>query len=218
MSFGQKRNRKKEKWKMAKALSFRIVIATIPVLLCLVLCGCVRHPPGSTPRPQASYLHWLEKESLLGRTSGLVSQVSQSGRLWLRSGTGNREDILLKAAPNWLMLKSGDSGRNYFNLARETLASLADSGIRGLYLGSLEGVQDIWLTGGEAQQGGGRRKGKYPDRFNPYWRGHAKGTGLYFASQAGGGASGALRDASGATGIMERASARQGRVAGYTPE
>lgn len=120
---------------------------TICLIMCLLFQSChARQATETLPRPAAGYLHWLEKESLLGKSSGLVAQVSQSGRLWLNSSRGKREDMLLSAAPNWLLFRVQEGTRQYFKMAESMLSDLEGYGISGIYLSGITDIEDIWIS------------------------------------------------------------------------
>lgn len=119
------------------------------LLALVVLLGCVGKKATYVPRPERGYLHWLEKQSLAGQTSGLLAEVSNTPRLWQNSGAGGKGSILLKAAPNWLEINPMllQQGRPIFQLMSEHVGLLPQAGFHGLYLGSTTEKADIWLSG-----------------------------------------------------------------------
>lgn len=118
------------------------------LLFCLILASCsprsVKLPDTSLPRAAPSYLHWLQKQSLLYQAPEIIAQVSQSSRVWLQSAEPRRADVLLNAAPNWLQIDE-DTPSVFAHAA--ALASHAHSmGFGGIYLGDTAEKPDIWLA------------------------------------------------------------------------
>lgn len=76
------------------------------------------------------------------QSTGLISQVAQTGRMWLNSGAGGRAEILLRAAPNWLAF-SKTIPRLSLSQTTHTLTRLPALGIQGFYLGQLSESLDL---------------------------------------------------------------------------
>ena len=140
-------------------------------ILCLLLvagCGSRSHrlndagrrPSVSElglPRADPAYAQWLERQSMLGRTTDLAARVSGSGLIWSNSASAVRPGMLLEAAPNWLYLTPGTlspSGALLRTLAQADITALmARLGLRGLYLAPVGETGEVWtgraLPGGE---------------------------------------------------------------------
>lgn len=81
---------------------------------------------------------------MLDRAPGLIAEVSQSGRVWLQPSEPKRADVLLKAAPSWLLL---DPARKpVFANAAGLVRRLARQGFGGIYLGMTGERPDLWLA------------------------------------------------------------------------
>lgn len=119
----------------------------LPLLL-LLLAACAsqpgKAPDTSLPRAAPSYLHWLQKQSMLHAAPAIIAEVSQSGRVWLQNSGAARINVLLEAAPNWL-LAAGTRPPVFRNLMGE-LPGLVKDGINGIYLGQTGEKPDIWLN------------------------------------------------------------------------
>lgn len=123
--------------------------------LCLVLslAGCQakkasRQAAAELPRPGAGYLHWMQKQSMLGQAPELISQVSQSQRVWLQSSEPGRASVLLAAAPNWLELVGvpENSRSPVFRALAAQTANARRMGFCGIYLGETGEKPDIWTA------------------------------------------------------------------------
>lgn len=116
--------------------------------LLLVLTGCAqksgKQPDTSLLRAAPSYMHWMQKQSMLNAAPGIIAEVSQTGRVWLQGAEPRRTDILLKAAPNWLLANTAASP--VFAHANSILAQAEKTGFGGIYLGMTGERPDIWLA------------------------------------------------------------------------
>lgn len=129
----------------------------------IMAAGCRQQtremPPVQTalPRPNPSYLAWLEQQSMLSRAPALAAEVSGSGRAFANHDAPKRTEILLRAAPSWLWLNPAEiSGRQ--PLARQIssaglIAKLASLGISGLFLAPLAESGSIWAESGASRSG-----------------------------------------------------------------
>ena len=142
------------------ALGFALCIT-----LCLVLTACTprsgraghdaaprrEQQSGSTallPRADPGYLQWLERQSMLGSTQELTSQVSGTDLIWRNSASARRVPLLLTAAPNWFdvnphSLAGGQPAlRALAQPGLDTL--LTQAGFGGLFLAPTGEKGDIW--------------------------------------------------------------------------
>lgn len=138
--------------------------AALFFLVCALLCAClaghwgcarrVQHaapPPDSVlPRADPGYLHWLERQSMLGEAPELTNQVSGTERLWHNSGEATRVPVLLRAAPNWLSLDAHSLAADkpvFRALASARLPEkLPSLGLEGLFLAPVGERADIWTA------------------------------------------------------------------------
>lgn len=133
----------------------KIGLAALCFLLVLALAACARKKPEEIrlPRADPGYLQWLERQSMAGMAPSLAAQVSGSERMWLQSSAGNRPDVLLAAAPNWLWLEPAEGGRLFADIADKKLPSvLAGAGVTGLFLASTSEKAAIWTDPGAANE------------------------------------------------------------------
>lgn len=100
------------------------------------------------PRAAPAYLHWLQKESMLGEAPSLIAQVSQTQRVWLQSSEPRRANVLLEAAPSWLELAQIPSSPKtpYFRELTILVAEAHKMGFSGLYLGAAGENPDVWAA------------------------------------------------------------------------
>lgn len=120
-------------------------------LLLLCLTGCTFQETAQKeelPRPAPGYLHWMQKQSMLGQAPELIAQVSQTQRVWLQSGEPRRASVLLRAAPNWLELTGvGNSTSSpVFRTLASQVAKAPTMGFGGIYLGETGEKPDIWTS------------------------------------------------------------------------
>ncbi|MDE5832016.1 MAG: hypothetical protein K2H64_03375 [Desulfovibrio sp.] len=108
------------------------------------LTGCARRSAPATPRPQASYLRWLEKQSMLFRAPEYINQVTQSGRVWLNAGSGERSAVLLAAAPEWALLFPDRD--DFYKRAAFRLKKIAVADLKGVFFGQLGENLDAWIS------------------------------------------------------------------------
>ena len=139
---------------------FLLVLA----LVGLALGGCQKRGAQSAPaaisglpRPNPSYLAWLEQQSMLFRAPALAAEVSGTSRAFGHHGEPQRARTLLRAAPSWLWLNPLEIGGSQ-SLARQTLAlnlipRLPSLGLSGLFLAPLTESAAIWAPNGAAQSG-----------------------------------------------------------------
>lgn len=113
------------------------------------------------PRAAPSYVHWLQKQSLLHQAPGIIAQVSQSSRVWLQGAAPGRADVLLDAAPNWLQIDAGNMGQPVFASVAAIAGNAANMGFGGIYLGDTAEKPDIWLE----QSGAGNNPASF--QFDP---------------------------------------------------
>lgn len=130
--------------------SSKIFFLALTVFCCLVACTA-RQESGKEdrlPRAAPGYLQWLERQSLLGASSELTSQVSGTELLWRNSSSGHSPQILLEAAPNWLLLNpyTLSSGQPLFRtLNTSPLTGLMpEMGFQGLFIAPSGERGDIW--------------------------------------------------------------------------
>lgn len=124
----------------------RLKAPALFAFLCLSLfLGCVHHPP-VTPRPQIAYLHWLEKQSFLGRAPALIEEVSQTNRVWQHGAQPEHPHILLTAAPYWLYVTGPKGSENLFRSLKRDFTSLKERQIKGVYIAELGEDLDIWTN------------------------------------------------------------------------
>lgn len=119
-------------------------LVLVLLIVSLFAGGCARRPPPIAPRPHASYLHWLEAQSMLSRAPEYISQVSQSERVWLNSPSRSRPDVLLAAAPEWAKLSPASP--DFYKQASADLEKITELGVRGVFFGQLGENLDIWLS------------------------------------------------------------------------
>ncbi len=134
-------------------------------LLSFCLSGCkARHskmPPaasnGVLPRPDPSYIAWLEQQSMLGMAPDLAAQVSGSGRAYGSRGGAGRVEVLLNAAPNWLWINPLEVGggnpvfRQIIN--KNIVSAMKGYGLEGLFLAPLGESGAIWSSRAGARDG-----------------------------------------------------------------
>ena len=145
--------------------------ALLPLAVLLALCAALaactprsgrgghesslrrEQPSGSAallPRADPGYLQWLERQSMLGSTQELTSQVSGTDLIWRNSASARRVPLLLTAAPNWFdvnphSLAAGQPALRA--LAQPGLDSLlAQAGFGGLFLAPTGEKGDIWSS------------------------------------------------------------------------
>lgn len=135
-------------------------------LLSFCLSGCkARHskmPPaasnGVLPRPDPSYIAWLEQQSMLGMAPDLAAQVSGSGRAYGSRGGAGRVEVLLNAAPNWLWINPLEVGggnpvfRQIIN--KNIVSAMKGYGLEGLFLAPLGESGAIWSSRAGAREAG----------------------------------------------------------------
>lgn len=116
----------------------------------LCLTGCIstsaEKSQNTVPRAAPGYLYWMQKESMLGGAPALISQVSQTQKVWLQSSEPARADVLLKAAPNWLELAaipSNPKSPYFVELAKQVKQARA-MGFSAIFLGPTGENPDIW--------------------------------------------------------------------------
>lgn len=119
------------------------------LLGCFFLAACSPSPQKAEmdiPRAGPGYLHWMEKESMLGEAPSLIAQVSQTPRIWMQSGEPGRANVLLRAAPNWLELAQIPSNPKspYFRELAGQVANARKMGFSGIFLGMTGENPDIW--------------------------------------------------------------------------
>lgn len=128
------------------------------LLLLLALCSqaCTRQTSSQLPRVAQGHVHWLEKQSMLGATQALTSQVSASDRLWQNTTPNAKPDLLLETAPNWLAISphlvTATPGHFFDSLATSPLLDkLSSSGIFGLFLAPTGERSDVWTSRGNTE-------------------------------------------------------------------
>lgn len=138
-------------------------------MLCAFCLSCAsrmeKQPDTSLPRPAPSYMHWLQKQSLLRQAPEIIAQVSQSSRVWLQSAAPGRAAVLLKAAPNWLQVDASGLGQTAFRSMAALVSDARASGFGGLYLGDTGEKPDIWLS--RSSSGSGLNPASL--QFDPYY-------------------------------------------------
>lgn len=145
----------------------------IPLLILLcVACTTARHvrpQMSDLPRALPGQFQWLEKQSMLSRAPALISQVSQTERMWLNRGHANRVNVLLNAAPNWLELNAftPDKKGTFFRRVRHELPGLSEHGLSGIYLGPLDEKAGIWLGNGTVRSHDEYGEGAASLEFDP---------------------------------------------------
>ncbi|MBD5642048.1 MAG: hypothetical protein HDQ91_06480 [Desulfovibrio sp.] len=140
------------------------------ILLCLTIfcvAGCFSSErPKKTeieiPRAAPGYLHWLQKQSMLGEAPSLIAQVSQTQRVWLQPGEPRRANVLLNAAPNWLELAElpANPKSPYFRELAAQVATARKMGFGGIYLGATGESPDVWT------EKNGMQSSRAPASFN----------------------------------------------------
>ena len=152
--------------RFAQCMAQRMALGfTLSITLCLVLTACTprsgrtghdaalrrEQQSGSTallPRADPGYLQWLERQSMLGSTQELTSQVSGTDLIWRNSASARRVPLLLTAAPNWFdvnphSLAGGQPAlRALAQPGLDTL--LTQAGFGGLFLAPTGEKGDIW--------------------------------------------------------------------------
>ncbi|MDO5483937.1 MAG: hypothetical protein Q4F27_03425, partial [Desulfovibrionaceae bacterium] len=120
-------------------------------LLCLLAACTPRQgagPAAELPRAAPGYLQWLERQSMLGAAPELTAQVSGTELLWRNSGAGHRPQLLLEAAPNWLLLNPHTlaAGQPLFRALNTSplTADMAQMGFQGLFIAPTGERGDIW--------------------------------------------------------------------------
>ncbi len=129
----------------------RAFLCLLP-FLCLTLFSCRHHSPdnGLLPRPQPGYTAWLEKQSMAVQADKLISEISQTDRIWMFSGQGAPVDALLKAAPQWLELSSVQfPPKTFLKKLLSDFPAFYEAGVKGLYLGPLGEDQSYWHSQGK---------------------------------------------------------------------
>lgn len=132
-------------------------------MLSFCLSGCkARHAPpsasnGVLPRPDPSYIAWLEQQSMLGMAPELAAQVSGSGRAYGSQGGSGRVEVLLNAAPNWLWINPLEvgGGKPVFRqiLDKNIVSAMKGEGLEGLFLAPLGESGAIWSSKAGARDG-----------------------------------------------------------------
>lgn len=128
------------------------------------LCGCHRtasgpfpNPAASLPRPDPSYIAWLEHQSMLANAPKLALKVSGTSRAFGHSDEPQRARVLLRAAPSWIWLNPIDIGGAQ-PLARQIVSKnlvhrLKELGISGMFMAPLAESGAIWAAQNGAQSG-----------------------------------------------------------------
>lgn len=80
----------------------------------------------------------------------LLGQVSQSDKMWLKGSGGDKPDILLEAAPNWLNVDASDFPSPLFAHLTSLIQLLPNDGLQGLYLGQIEEAAELWQSSNPA--------------------------------------------------------------------
>lgn len=103
---------------------------------------------GVLPRPDPSFIAWLERQSMLGSAPGLAAQVSGSGRAFAAQGGEERVTVLLNAAPNWLWINplAGNGPAFRQILAKNLVSSLSAGGLEGLFIAPSGESGKIWSS------------------------------------------------------------------------
>lgn len=80
------------------------------------------------------------------RSLEILSQVSQTERMWMNGASGGRADVLLDAAPAWLEIGSADNNSPdaVFDLLAASSSQIKDLGFQGVYLGDTAEKTGIW--------------------------------------------------------------------------
>lgn len=137
----------------------------LAILLALCCASCTRHKTtsilldqqkASIPRIDPGYIQWLERQSMLGSTRELTSQVSGSERLWQGTGPQQKIDLLLQTAPNWIVINphlvASPASRVFAHIATSPLIEHLESlGINGLFLAPTGERSDVWTDSGNAK-------------------------------------------------------------------
>lgn len=130
----------------------------------LALFGCQKRGAHSVPtaiadlpRPNPSYLAWLEQQSMLFRAPALAAEVSGTSRAFGSRAEPQRAQILLRAAPSWLWLNPLEIDSSQ-TLARQITAKnliprLPSLGLSGLFLAPLAENAAIWTPNDKTQSG-----------------------------------------------------------------
>lgn len=103
------------------------------------------------PRIDPGHVQWLEHQSMLASAQDITRQVSGSERLWQNTATRDKTDVLLKAAPNWLIINpyqtSMENGHFFTSLAHSPLLRLLPQiGITGVFLAPTNERDAIWRS------------------------------------------------------------------------
>lgn len=143
----------------------RLAAAIFIFLLAFCVAGCKakgpKTPPaasnGVLPRPDPSYIAWLEQQSMLGNAPELAAQVSGSGRAYGSQGGAGRIEVLLDAAPNWLWINPLAEGRGnpVFRqiLNKNIVSEMGRAGLEGLFFAPLGESGAIWSSKAGARDG-----------------------------------------------------------------
>lgn len=111
------------------------------------------------PRADPGYLQWLERQSMLGSTQDLTTQVSGTGLIWRNSAAARRVPLLLSAAPSWLDVNphTVTSGQPFWRaLGLSPLPDmLGQTGLNGLFAAPTGERGDIWGSYKMLTPGGG---------------------------------------------------------------
>lgn len=111
------------------------------------------------PRPNPSYLSWLEQQSMLFHAPSLAAEVSGTSRAFGRRAEPPRAQTLLRAAPSWLWLNpleiDGSQSMARQISARNLISRLQSLGLAGIFLAPLAESGAIWAPNDETQSGWG---------------------------------------------------------------
>lgn len=131
------------------------VLAIIIMLAAGCSSGSSRGGENALPRAQPAFMQWMMRQSMREQADSLAAEVSQSGRLWLNSGSGNSPAVLLKVAPDWLEVnaRSTASRQPLFRMMAAEADNIARFGFGGIYLGPTGERPEIWV-GHELDKGG----------------------------------------------------------------
>ena len=141
------------------------------VTLFLLMSACAQRPgwhdvpdntkkadPSKTatalPRADPSYLHQLEKRSMLGSSVDMARIVSGSNLGWRATPSGSGPVAMLDYADSWLalnptmlMVESRNTTLDYMATAR-FWGAVRESGVKGVYLAPTGGSGRMWATNG----------------------------------------------------------------------
>lgn len=180
-----------------------VVLVLLSIVLVLFIGGCSSKPTKYSPRDSApseeaqmpmpradpAYLQYLERHSMLAKSSEMAKVVSGSELAW-KQGAGT-SDGLLDHAENWLLvhpLTMLTSSRNtvFSQLASPTVQPIMrELGVKGLYVAPIQGSGAQWAkdtppvnTGDDVVQYEFSRVAGTDDQYRRLMRGMIDNQGL----------------------------------------